>query len=124
MNKQQFEDKVRLIISDQLGVDLCEVKMDSHLEDDLGADSLDTIELVMVLEEEFNTEITEEEAEKCGYHVDNICPYLAENLGYSFYKSDTSQKASQHAHEEFYMTDTSKRTSLPQSTPVPHTEAS
>lgn len=86
MNKQQFEDKVRLIISEQCGVEICEIKMDSHLVDNLGGDSLDTIEIVMALEEEFNIEITDEEAEKCGYLVGNIYLHLAEKLGYAFYK--------------------------------------
>ena len=58
------EEKVRNIIVKQLGVKDEEVKSESKFIDDLGADSLDTVELVMALEEEFDTEIPDEEAEK------------------------------------------------------------
>ena len=57
-------DKVKGIIVEQLGVDEEEVTPDASFVDDLGADSLDTVELVMALEEEFETEIPDEEAEK------------------------------------------------------------
>ncbi len=59
-----LEDKVKEIIVDQLGVDADEVTPEASFIDDLGADSLDTVELVMALEEEFNTEIPDEDAEK------------------------------------------------------------
>lgn len=59
-----IEERVRKIIIEQLGVKEEEVKLDSSFENDLGADSLDTVELVMALEEEFETEIPDEEAEK------------------------------------------------------------
>ncbi len=58
------EDKVKQIIVEQLGVDEGEVTPNASFVDDLGADSLDTVELVMALEEEFETEIPDEEAEK------------------------------------------------------------
>jgi acyl carrier protein len=58
------EDQVRAIIAEQLGVKTDEIKNDASFVDDLGADSLDTVELVMALEEEFETEIPDEEAEK------------------------------------------------------------
>ena len=57
-------DKVKSIIVEQLGVDEEEVTADASFVDDLGADSLDTVELVMALEEEFETEIPDEDAEK------------------------------------------------------------
>ena len=57
-------EKVKAIIVEQLGVDEEEVTADASFVDDLGADSLDTVELVMALEEEFETEIPDEEAEK------------------------------------------------------------
>ena len=57
-------DKVKNIIVDQLGVDEEEVTSDASFVDDLGADSLDTVELVMAFEEEFGLEIPDEDAEK------------------------------------------------------------
>jgi len=58
------EEKVKGIIAEQLGVKVEEVKPESSFVDDLGADSLDTVELVMALEEEFGIEIPDEDAEK------------------------------------------------------------
>lgn len=59
-----IEERVKKIVVEQLGVDAAEVKNTSSFIDDLGADSLDTVELVMALEEEFGAEIPDEEAEK------------------------------------------------------------
>lgn len=59
-----IEQRVKKIVAEQLGVNEAEVKSESSFVDDLGADSLDTVELVMALEEEFNCEIPDEEAEK------------------------------------------------------------
>ena len=61
---ENVEPRVKKIVAEQLGVNEAEVKSDSSFVDDLGADSLDTVELVMALEEEFNCEIPDEEAEK------------------------------------------------------------
>ncbi|MEM7284694.1 MAG: acyl carrier protein [Pseudomonadota bacterium] len=58
------EDQVKKIVAEQLGVKEDEVTTDASFVDDLGADSLDTVELVMALEEEFECEIPDEEAEK------------------------------------------------------------
>ena len=58
------EEKVKKVVCEQLGVSQDEVKNDSSFIDDLGADSLDTVELVMAFEEEFGTEIPDEDAEK------------------------------------------------------------
>jgi acyl carrier protein len=58
------EDRVKKIVCEQLGVKEEEVVPGASFVDDLGADSLDTVELVMALEEEFDTEIPDEEAEK------------------------------------------------------------
>ena len=58
------EERVKQIVVEQLGVSEDEVSGDSSFVDDLGADSLDTVELVLALEEEFNCEIPDEEAEK------------------------------------------------------------
>tara|TARA_B100001057_G_C22372905_1_gene765396 strand:- start:131 stop:364 length:234 start_codon:yes stop_codon:yes gene_type:complete len=60
MNKQQLVE----IIAEQLGVDESKIKEESNLVNDLGADSLDTLELVMTLEQEFKIEISDSEAEK------------------------------------------------------------
>ncbi|MGP0014606.1 MULTISPECIES: acyl carrier protein [Pseudomonas] len=59
-----IEERVKKIVAEQLGVKEEEVNLTSSFVEDLGADSLDTVELVMALEEEFETEIPDEEAEK------------------------------------------------------------
>ncbi len=59
-----IEERVRKIVVEQLGVKQDEVTIEASFVDDLGADSLDTVELVMALEEEFGTEIPDEDAEK------------------------------------------------------------
>ena len=64
MSQEAILEKVRSIVSEQLSVDAGEVKPESNFQNDLGADSLDTVELVMALEEEFECEIPDEEAEK------------------------------------------------------------
>jgi acyl carrier protein len=61
---ENIEQRVKKIVAEQLGVNESEIKVDSSFVNDLGADSLDTVELVMALEEEFETEIPDEEAEK------------------------------------------------------------
>jgi acyl carrier protein len=58
------EERVRRVVGEQLGIDESNIKPESHFVDDLGADSLDTVELVMALEEEFSVEIPDEDAEK------------------------------------------------------------
>jgi len=69
------EEKVKEIIVDQLGVDEKQVKPEASFIDDLGADSLDTVELVMALEEEFDIEIPDEDAEKIA-SVENAVDYI------------------------------------------------
>ena len=64
INTSEIESRVKKIVVEQLGVKEDEVRIDASFVDDLGADSLDTVELVMALEEEFETEIPDEEAEK------------------------------------------------------------
>jgi acyl carrier protein len=61
---ENIEQRVKKIVAEQLGVNESEIKIESSFVNDLGADSLDTVELVMALEEEFETEIPDEEAEK------------------------------------------------------------
>jgi len=61
---ENIVQRVRKIVAEQLGVNDADIKNESSFVDDLGADSLDTVELVMALEEEFECEIPDEEAEK------------------------------------------------------------
>lgn len=61
---ENLESRVKKVIAEKLGVDEATIKNESSFVDDLGADSLDTVELVMALEEEFNVQIPDEEAEK------------------------------------------------------------
>jgi acyl carrier protein len=63
MSNNEILDKVSSIVAEQLSVDIAEVKSESNFQDDLGADSLDTVELVMALEEAFDIEIPDEAAE-------------------------------------------------------------
>ncbi len=61
---ENVEQRIKKIVAEQLGVNETEVNNESSFVDDLGADSLDTVELVMALEEEFECEIPDEQAEK------------------------------------------------------------
>ncbi len=70
-----IEERVKAIVVEQLGVKPEQVVPEASLIDDLGADSLDTVELVMALEEEFETEIPDEEAEKIN-SVGQIIDYI------------------------------------------------
>ena len=73
------EERVKKIVAEQLGLKKDEIKSEASFVDDLGADSLDTVELVMALEEEFDIEIPDEEAEKITtiqQAVDHIDEYL------------------------------------------------
>jgi acyl carrier protein len=72
-----IEDRVKKIIVEQLGVDEEDVTADATFVDDLGADSLDTVELVMAFEEEFSIEIPDEDAEKI-LTVQNVIDYIKE----------------------------------------------
>ena len=74
-----IDERVKNIIIKQLGVKEEEIKNESKFVEDLGADSLDTVELVMALEEEFDTEIPDEEAEKIT-SVQQAIDYISTNL--------------------------------------------
>ena len=81
MSMSQNMDKVREIIVDKLGVEHSKITEDAKFIDDLGADSLDTVELIMQFEEEFNIEIPDEDAESIvtvGKAIDYIDSKLAE----------------------------------------------
>ena len=77
-----IEERVKKIVVEQLGVKEDEVSNESSFVDDLGADSLDTVELVMALEEEFETEIPDEDAEKITT-VKQATDYITEHLNAS-----------------------------------------
>lgn len=72
-------DRVKKIIVDRLGVDEAEVTHEASFKDDLGADSLDVVELVMELEDEFDLEISDEEAEKIN-KVGEVVAYIQSQL--------------------------------------------
>ncbi|MBI5049363.1 MAG: acyl carrier protein [Nitrospirae bacterium] len=74
------EEKVKEIISKQLGVDIEKVTPEASFMDDLGADSLDTVELVMAFEETFNVEIPDEDAEKIA-KVQDAVNYIKNKSG-------------------------------------------
>ena len=74
----EIESKVIKIISEQLGKDEAEIKLESNFIDDLEADSLDTVELVMALEEEFEVDIPDEAAEKITT-VQSAVDFIAES---------------------------------------------
>ncbi|GDY23863.1 acyl carrier protein [Verrucomicrobiota bacterium] len=76
--KQTIEEKVKAIIVEELGVKAEQVIPDAKFIEDLGADSLDTVELVMALEEEFGMEIPDEEAEKLQC-VGDVIKYIKEH---------------------------------------------
>jgi len=73
-----IEKRVKEIVAEQLGVDESQVTNEASFMDDLGADSLDTVELVMALEEEFDIEISDENAEKI-QTVQDAVDYLTEH---------------------------------------------
>jgi acyl carrier protein len=74
-----LEEKVKKIIAEQLGVEEEDITPDSSFVEDLGADSLDTVELVMAFEEEFGIEIPDEDAEKI-LTVQNVVDYIKEKV--------------------------------------------
>jgi len=76
--KKEATDKVKQIISEQLGVDEAEITSSASFTEDLGADSLDQVELVMALEEAFDLEISDEDAEKIRTVQDAI-EYIEKN---------------------------------------------
>lgn len=78
MNKEEIFEKLKPIVVEQLGVDEESVKEDATFVDDLSADSLDIVELVMSLEEEFELEIPDEEAEKI-VTVGDVVEYIQKN---------------------------------------------
>lgn len=76
---ERIFEKVKTIIVEQLGINEAEVTPDASFVEDLGADSLDVVELIMALEEEFDLKITDEEAERIATVRDAVI-YISENL--------------------------------------------
>lgn len=79
MSSEEIFDKVKEIIVEQLGVAENTVTMEASFIDDLGADSLDIVELIMALEEEFDLEIPDSDAEKI-VTVNDVVEYIKENV--------------------------------------------
>lgn len=79
ITKEEVYKKVKAVVVEQLGVTEDEVTVEASYTEDLGADSLDTVELVMALEEEFSTEIADDEAEKLTT-VGKTVDYVLNNL--------------------------------------------
>ncbi|MCI8309272.1 MAG: acyl carrier protein [Clostridia bacterium] len=79
MNSEEVFEKVKGIIVNQLGVTEASVTLEASFIDDLGADSLDIVELVMALEEEFDIEIQDEDAEKV-VTVGDVVDYIKDNV--------------------------------------------
>ena len=76
---KNIEERVINIVAEQLGLDRAKITKDASFIEDLGADSLDTVELVMALEEEFSTEIPDEEAEKITT-IQQAIDYISEHV--------------------------------------------
>ena len=79
MSSEEIFEKVKKIIVDQLGVAESSIELTSSFIDDLGADSLDTVELIMAIEEEFDIEIPDEEAEKV-VTVQDVVDYIKDHV--------------------------------------------
>jgi acyl carrier protein len=79
METEEIFEKVKTVIVEQLGIDEASVRMDSSFLDDLGADSLDIVEFIMALEEEFGIEIPDEDVEKI-VTVKDVVEYISENI--------------------------------------------
>ena len=80
MDQGSMDERLKRIISEQLGVDESQVTPNASFEEDLNADSLDLVELIMSLEEEFGVEISEEDAEKIRT-VGDASEYIREHAG-------------------------------------------
>ena len=79
METEEIFEKVKTVIVEQLGIDEANVRMESSFLDDLEADSLDIVEFIMALEEEFGLEIPDEDVEKI-VTVKDVVEYISENI--------------------------------------------
>jgi acyl carrier protein len=75
-----LEQKIRVLVAEQLGVEIAEIKPDASILDDLGADSLDVVEMVMALEEHFDIEVPDEDVEELRTVSDVEC-YVVNAVG-------------------------------------------
>ena len=82
---ENLENKIKEIIIDKLGIEESEITESASFTNDLGADSLDTVELIMEFEKEFNVSIPDEDAEKIG-NVGDAISYLKDNVKYYYPK--------------------------------------
>ena len=89
MTQEEIFGKVKDLVAKQLSIDEKEITSDASFIEDLGADSLDTVELIMSLEEEFDIEIPDEEAEKIKT-VQNVVDYILNHLASSAAKEKAS----------------------------------
>ena len=80
MTEQEIYEKIKAVVVEQLGVSESEVTKDASFVEDLGADSLDSVELLMALEEEFGTEISDDDSEKLKTIKDTVA-YIKGKLG-------------------------------------------
>ena len=78
MSENEIYEKLKLIVKDQLGIDEEKITMDATFIDDLSADSLDIVELIMSIEEEFDMEISDSDAEKI-VAVSDVVTYIKNN---------------------------------------------
>ncbi len=79
MSEEEIFEKVTTILKDQLSIDNKEVKLESQLIDDLGADSLDLVEISMALEEEFSIEVPDDQVESI-HTVEDVVKFIHNNL--------------------------------------------
>ncbi len=79
MDRSKVEEVVKKVVAENLGAPMDKIQSTSHIQEDLGADSLDVVELVMALEEEFEMEITDEEAETL-MTVEQIVDFISDAL--------------------------------------------
>ena len=79
MSEEEILEKVTTILKDQLSIDNKEVKLESQLIDDLGADSLDLVEISMALEEEFSIEVPDDQVESI-HTVEDVVKFIHNNL--------------------------------------------
>ena len=79
MSEEEIFEKVTTILKDQLSIDNKEVKLESQLIDDLGADSLDLVEISMALEEEFSIEVPDDQVESI-HTVEDVIKFIHNNL--------------------------------------------